>query len=78
MILEQNVGSFMKKYKFKVGSSFLGKVSPYIAFWTFQKCPKAKILKRFVHEKGVLFILEHNEGILKKKKKSFVTEKIFI
>ena len=35
----------------------LEKVSCYIAKWTFQKCPKSKIAKKFFRKKAVQTIL---------------------
>tara|TARA_B100001540_G_scaffold146659_1_gene130134 strand:+ start:436 stop:759 length:324 start_codon:yes stop_codon:yes gene_type:complete len=53
---------------------FFIKLSLYIQNWTFQKCPKCKILKKFFQKKGVLLTSDQNVGTYQNLKKYFVTE----
>ena len=52
---------------------FLIKLSLYIQNWTFQKCPKCKIVKKFFRKKGVLLTSKQNVGKYQNLIKYFVT-----
>ena len=56
---------------------FLIKLSLYIQNWTFQKCPKCKILKKFFRKKSAKNAAKQNVGNYQNLIKYFVTEVFF-